>query len=303
MPAPDAEALSTSAKQNFASKRIALPMQWRSMGSHYPDAFNLSELSTPVNPPDNLFHEPTVNKYHTQAARTLGRGYEIYIDGICAAVADAIAKWMQSASIVSVTLAGTIGTVRPDATIGPALEPLILTTAPQATRQEQRYSLAVATALGDNWALWQSGLCGVLAYPPFGPPGPNIPAPLISFGSAGEANLAPHHLCKAMARQLDEPGALHAQDLFHSLALAFYAHFQIFKANTIVSGVIMTPPVPPPPEPSITEALRPESFGPLEPDPESVSGEALATAEAIADKIEPKPIPGGIVIPTPGNFI
>ncbi len=302
MPAPQAEALSTSAKQTFAGRNIALPMQWKSMGPHYPDAFGPPELSTPANARDNLFHEPTLNKYHTQAARILGRGYAQYIDGICAAICDAFNAWMHSASIVSVTLAGTIGTVRPQATVGPQLEPLIVPAAPRATSQEQKYSLAIAGALSDSWQEWQRGLSGILTYPPFGPPGPNIPAPLITFSSAGEANLAPEHLCDEMARRLDDPGALHARDLFASIAQAFFTHFQIFKTNSLITGVIMTPPVPPPPVPPIAQAPEAGAAAPEEPNPNAGQPQAQAETDLQAPEPEPEPIPGGIVIPTPGNF-
>jgi hypothetical protein len=317
MPAPLAEELSLSAKLNFAGRNIALPMQWKSMGPLYPDAFGPPELSTPATGPENLFHEPTPNRYHTQAARTLGRNYEQFIDGICMAICAAIDTWMHTASIVSVTLAGTIGTVLPEATIGPQLGPLIMPAAPQATRQEQKYSVAIAGALNDSWELWQRGLSGILTYPPFGPPGPNIPAPLITFSSAGEANLAPEYLADQMVSRLDDPGALHARDLFESIAKAFFAHFQIFKTNSLIAGVIMTPPVPPPPEPPMVEAPEDESDTSEEADlaAEQSEEQAATASEEVAPAPEPEtdpepepgpepePVPGGIVIPTPGNFI
>ena len=309
MPAPEAEALSTSAKQTFAGRGIALPMQWQSMGNLYPDAFRPNERATPRNPARNLYHEPTANQYHTQAARILGRRYEDYIDGICAALAAAIDTWMHSASIVSVNLVGTIGTVLPESTVGPALAPLIMAKAPQATRQEQKYSVAIAGAVSDNWETWQSGLTGILTYPPFGPPGPNIPAPLISFSSTGEANLAPDHLAAEMDRRLDDPAALHAKDLFACVAQAFYAHFLVFKTNSLITGVIMTPPVPPPPAPPIEQALEAEAGTTETPDPEADAAEPEPDQDAAALEPEPEPepvpepIPGGVVIPTPGNFI
>ena len=307
MPAPQADALSTSARQTFAGKGIALPMQWQSMGRLYPDAFAPPELATPQNPPDNLYHEPTANKYHTGAARTLGRAYGRYIDGISGAIARAVDQWMHSASITTVNLTGTIGTVLPGATEGPALKPLIMPNAPQETRQEQKYSLAIATAISDNWQTWQQGLTGILTYPPFGPPGPNIPTPLMSFSSVGEANLAPEHLSEEMSRSLDDAGALHARDLFDSVAQAFYTHFLIFKANSLIAGVIMTPPVPPPPEPPADEVLEEEATDDTQ-DPDSEAAtigteETQATEPPPEPEPEPAPVPGGVVIPTPGNFI
>ncbi len=311
MPAPQAKALSLSAKQTFAGRNIALPIQWESMGSLYPGAFGPEQLSTPSNAPETLFHEPTRNQYHTQAACTLGRYYEQFIDRICAAVCEAIDTWMHSASIVSVTLAGTIGTVLPEATIGPRLEPLIMPAAPRDTPRERRYSAAIAGALSDGWDQWQRGLSGILTYPPFGPPGPNIPAPLISFTSAGEAELAPETLVEQMLHRLDDPAALHARDLFDSIAQAFFAHFQIFKTTSLITGVIMTPPVPPLPEPPMSEAPEEPTEPEEEPAPEEqpAQGQSETAAEEPEAEVdpepepEPEPVPGGVVIPTPGNFI
>jgi hypothetical protein len=301
MPAPQPEALGLSAKMNFAARGIALPMQWKSMGPLYPDAFGPPERATPATPPGNLFHEPTANKYHTDAARILGRKFETYIDGICSAIAMAIRKWMQSASVASVTLNGTIGTVAPGAVVGPPLKPVIMAAAPRATRQELRYSQAVATAVNDAWGVWQQGLSGLLNYPPFGPPGPNIPAPLITFGSAGEANLAPERLGAAMFRNLGDPGALHARDLFDSLSRAVYTHFQEFKAATLICGVIMTPPAPPLPQPLVIASLE----KPADADTMSALREPAAP-EASLETAPPAIVPaapGGMVIPTPGNFV
>lgn len=301
MPAPQPEALGHSAKMNFSAKGIALPMQWQSMGPLFADAFGPPERATPANPPTNLFHEPTANKYHTDAARILGIKFEAFIDGICSAIAGAIRQWMQSASVASVTLNGTIGTVAPGAVVGPPLKPLILAAAPRATRQELRYSQAVATAVSDAWTAWQQGLSGLLNYPPFGPPGPNIPAPLISFGSAGEACLAPERLGAEMLRSLDDPGALHARDLFDSLSRAVYAHFQEFKATTVISGVIMTPPAPPLPQPPAAISLEKPA------DDAVISTTSEPTDDAAPLETEPPVIPsaasGGMVIPTPGNFV
>lgn len=227
----------------------------------------------------------SLDQYNNQAARALVCNCKRFIDGICAAIRDAIDTWMHSASIVTVTLTGTTGTVLPEATIGPQLKPLILATAPQATDQEKKYSRAIAAAISNNWELWQAGLSGILTYPPFGPPAPNNPTPLITFSSAGEANLAPDHLAADMAKSLDDDSSLHAMELFYSVAQAFHAHFQIFKNNTMITGVIMTPPVPPPPE--VCEE----------------AAESTESAEDEIEKPEPEFLPGGIVIPTPGNFV
>lgn len=336
MPAPQPEALSTSAKQYFSNLGIKLPMDWKSMGSQFIKAFRPPELSTPANSPDSLFHEPTLNKYHTQTAYVFTRDYEKYIDGICNAISKAIGIWMQNASIVNIKLAGTIGTVLPMAefdgtgiaegtviepgtSIGPDLKPLILNDAPQATIKEQQYSVAIASAISANWDVWANGLTGVLTYPPFGPPGPNIPTPLITFTSTGEANLAPERLTDQIYNHLmaitHNEVALHARALFESVAQSFFANFQVFKTNTMIAGVIMTPPVPQPPD------LPEGELAEEEPVEEELEEDALAEGESEIEEPEveeeepeelepepepeeePEPITGGLVIPTPGNFI
>ncbi|MFZ1984381.1 MAG: hypothetical protein WAU91_08195, partial [Desulfatitalea sp.] len=87
MPAPLPTALSDTAKLNFSGQGVQLPVQWRDMGALYPQAFTPAEQVTQSNAPTNLFHEPTLNRYHTGSARTVGRAMERYIEGICAAIA------------------------------------------------------------------------------------------------------------------------------------------------------------------------------------------------------------------------
>lgn len=312
MSAPAPEALSATAKQYFSAQGIELPMKWRSMGPLYPGAFGMPELSTPSNASTTLYHEPTRNKYHTGAARTLSREYEHYIDGISAALANAIEKWMKIASVVSVEVVGPVGTLMPGGVTGPALYPMIMADAPQKTQSDLKYSRAIAAAVSDNWLAWQQGLSGVLNYPGFcGAPMPNTPAPLITLTCAPETGLAEHNLSRVMQRNLNDPGALHAKTLFESVANAFFTHFQVFKANTLVTGVTVVAAAPPPVVPDAGKAPEPE-----ESPPETASGPTEATDETPAAEvgleqidIEPEETPPpapclvGMVIPTPGNFV
>ena len=245
MTAPTAQALAATAKHIFNARNISLPSQWKAMGPLFDDAFSPSERKTQSNPPDRLFHEPTVNHYHTRAAGIMGREYSKFIDGISAAITQAISQWMAIASIVSALPAGLAAMVMPGGVTGPVLKPMILSRAPRQDRQEWKYSTAIATAVSDGWANWQQGLTGVLTYAAlYAPPVPNIPATLISFSSAGEATLSPGPLADAMHRALNDSGAMHATVLFDSLAKSFYTQFLTFKAGTLVMGVLMAPPIP-----------------------------------------------------------
>lgn len=251
MPTPQKNILSQLAKINFASKNIRLPINWKQQGSQYPDAFEKSEIQVPPNPPMNLFREPTLNKYHVDAARTIGKSFEKYIDGICGAICDGIDKWMKMTAIAGVIINGPVGMLLPGGVIGPPLMPLIFISAPKKTLQEMKYSKAIASALGTLWQPWHLGLTGTLMYPPFAaipspvaPPTPNMPLPLIALSSPGEFGLSPGNLKSLMEANLAEPDALHASDLFDSVAKAFNTVFQTFKTTTLVQNVLGTGPVP-----------------------------------------------------------
>lgn len=240
MPAPLPTALSDTVKLNFSGQGAQLPVQWRDMGPHYPQAFTPAEQVTQSNAPTNLFHEPTLNRYHTGSARTVGRATERYIEGICAAIADAIAKWMRMASVAAVTINGPIGTLLPGGVTGPLLKPYILAKAPCRTDLEREYSNAIAEAVSNGWLSWQQGLSGVLNYPaPAAAPTPNTPASLVTFGSSGEGALTPTSLKNAMTAAMQKDGQ-HAGALFESVAQSFYSHFQTFKTSTVVSNVMAT---------------------------------------------------------------
>ncbi len=315
MPAPSAEALASTAKRHFSAQGIELPMKWQSMGSLYPGAFSPPEQATPANPSTTLYHEPTRNRYHTGAARTLSSEYEKYIDGISAAIANAIDKWMKIASVVSVNVVGPVGTLLPGGVTGPALYPMIMAEAPQKSDSDRKYSRAIAAAVSDNWNAWQQGLAGVLNYPGFtGAPTPNTPAPLMTLASEPEPGLAQHNLAGVMQRNLNDPGALHAPTLFASLANAFSIHFQAFKTNTLVTGVTVVAAAPPPAAapPSDTAAAAekapPEETKAAEPTDENTNeSEKEILAETEPEEIEPEEAPApslvGMVIPTPGNFV
>jgi hypothetical protein len=83
------------------------------------------------------------------------------------------------------------------------------------------------------------------AFPgPVAPPMPNVPMPLIAYGSPGEAMLAPPMLMALMVANLGDPGALHALDLFDALSQGFVTPFTTFKGTTMVQMVLGTGPIP-----------------------------------------------------------
>jgi len=92
---------------------------------------------------------------------------------------------------------------------------------------------------------------GTLMYPafaafpgPMAPPTPNIPLPLITLSSPGEAALSAEALKGMMVSYLADPAANHAMDLFDALSKAFNTLFQVFKASTMVQNVLGMGPIP-----------------------------------------------------------
>jgi len=239
-------------KMFFVGKMVRLPMNWPDPGEQYPDAFQASERMVPPSPPMNLFREQTLNKYHVDTAKTIGGQFADYIDGVCGAICAGIDKWMKTSTVASVIINGPVGILTPGGVQGAPLAPLILASAPMGTPQEMKYSNAIASAFGTLWQTWHLGLSGMLMYPPtfavcpspVHPPTPNIPLPLIALASPGEAGLSPNAASGMMMANLGDPTALHAQDLFLSIAQAFSCVFLFFKGTTMVQNVLGTGPVP-----------------------------------------------------------
>ena len=251
MPAPQKSMMAQLAKVNFAGLQVKLPTDWEDQGDQYSDAFESGERTVPPSPPLNLFREPTLNKYHVDTAKDIGKKFEDYIDGICGGICDGIDKWLKLTAITGVVITGPVGILMPGGVQGPPLGPLILATAPKNTPQEIKYSNAIANAFSTLWQTWHLGITGTLMYPafaafpgPIAPPMPNIPLPLVALPSPGEAGLSPASLKGLMMVNLADPEALHAQELFDALAKAFNPVFQIFKASTLVQNVLGTGPIP-----------------------------------------------------------
>ncbi len=252
MPAPQKSVMSNLAKNNFRSNSIKLPKDWSEPGDQFSDAFKESEKSAPPNSPTTLFKEATQNKYHVDTAREIGKKFGKYIDGICGAICGAIDKWMKMMTITTCVINATAGIIPPSGVMGPPLMPLIMSSAPKATAQEAKYSNAIANALSTLWQAWQSGLTGVLNFPPnfasfpgpVCPPTPNIPMPLGALSSPGEAGLSAASLKGMMMANLADPAALHAPELFDAISQAFNTVFQTFKSSTMINNVLGTGPVP-----------------------------------------------------------
>lgn len=251
MPAPQAKLLAQLTKANFIAKNIKIPMNWKTPGDQFQNAFAPIDLTVPPNPPTCLFREATQNKMHVDAAKKMSDDYEAFIDAICSAISGAIDQWMKTAVVAGVMINGPAGMLVPGNVFGPPLTPLILAQAPKGSPQESKYSKSIADAIGAAWQAWELGLSGALSYPafaafpgPVAPPTPSIPMPLIAFASGGEAMLAASALTAQMQANLADSAAPHANELFEALANAFANVFQMFKTSTLLQNVLGSGPIP-----------------------------------------------------------
>jgi hypothetical protein len=251
MPAPQKAQLAELAKTFFRTNNKKLPEAWSQPGDQYPDAFKEPEKTVAPAPPDNLLRESSLNKYHVDAAKDIGGKLAKYIDGVAGAICGAIDKWQKMAMFTTAIITGPAGTVPPGSLQGPPLTPLVLAGAPMTTPMEIKYSMAIANAFGTAWQTWQLGVTGMLMYPafaafpgPMAPPTPNVPVPLITFASAGEAMLSPSTLKGLMIANLADPLAKHAPELFDAIAQAFGVVFLTYKSSTMVMNVLGMGPIP-----------------------------------------------------------
>jgi uncharacterized membrane protein YeaQ/YmgE (transglycosylase-associated protein family) len=251
MPAPQKSMYVQLVKLNFTAKQIKLPVSFSKPNNQFDDAFSILEQIAFPNPPTNLFREATLNKFHVNTAKDIGKAFEDYIDGICGAICSAIQQWMTATAMTGVIINAVVGVVHPGCVVGPPLTPLILASGPKKTPQELKYTTAIASVFGTAWLQWSTALTGQLMYPafaavpsPVAPPMPNIPVPLITFASPGEVALQAATMKAQMIGQLGDPQAAHAADLFDALTQGFTPVFNIFKASTMVTNVLGTGPVP-----------------------------------------------------------
>lgn len=251
MPAPNAQLFAQTAKLLFQSNALQLPVDWSQPNEQFPDAFAPGERQTAPAPPDSLFREPTLNQYHTDAAGTLNDEYADFIDGVTAALCDAVGQWMNMVMIAGAMITGPTCMVLPGNFTPVPILPFFMASAPMDTPQKMRFSNAIGQAFAMGWTAWSAGLMGTLMYPafaafpgPMAPPTPNVPLPLITFTSPGEAMMSPSSLSSQMMGLLGDPTAAFAQELFDAISQAWSTVFPMWRGSTMVTNVLGMGPIP-----------------------------------------------------------
>lgn len=249
MPAPTASAMQQLARQKFMSFKITVPVGWKEpqgeAAQQYANALKPEEKVTePGSPP--LFLPASLAKPHTEVQKLHIATYGSFIDGICAAISAAWAKWQAAAKLVGVAI--NAATASGGKIEGPPLGELILGNAPK-----NPYSKTIADVLGTAWLAFTASVKvpSLLWYPafaacptPVAPPTANVPAPFAML-IQNPAPLMAATTKPQMVAKLADPRAPHHQPLFESIAYAFEQSYNQWKATTKVTNVIGTGPAPP----------------------------------------------------------
>jgi hypothetical protein len=258
------------ARAKFASFGLKVPQNWSQpqgeAGDHYSRAFKPDEkVTAPAVGTPPLFQPASLNKYHTDVQKMLHAKFGAYIDGICSAICSAWSQWQTAATMTGLVVAGP--TVSVGVLVGPPLTPLIMATAPKATPQELKYSTAIAQVIGTAWLTFTATIKipglplfpGYAALPtPVAPPMPHPPIPLASLPQMPASIMATALKGQKIMAHAD-PQAQYAPQLFESVAHAFEQTYNVWKASTQLTNllVIATGGTPISPLPAVGTATMP----------------------------------------------
>lgn len=260
MPALQGSLLAQTAKTLFKAKGITLPTEFSGLPPQAP--FTADDQKTPD--PGALFVSASTLKYHVDTASAISRHVSELIDVCSDAVGQGFAKWQAAAMFTGIIINGPLGMgppgclVGPPAMTGPAL--FALAGPRLAGRQPSfiRHVRSILFAIGSGFQAWQTGYTVTLTFPGGAvcsvtmPPSPNIPVPVASGASPGDAMMTKASLKGMMVANHGVLGN-HTADIFDAVSESFANLFTTWKGSTMIANVIgaggAAPPPPSPPGP------------------------------------------------------
>jgi hypothetical protein len=261
MPAPQAQVLSQLTKALFQAKMISVPEKW---DGSLEDKFNmkLPEFQPGTPRPTNIFTPPSINKIAVDACNSVSEQFERFIDDVSSAICTGWESWQGTATFAGVIINAGVGILSPGGLIGgPQMSgPLVLADVEGTTKPGYlQHAQAVVSAIGEAWMEWATGYSNPALPFPGGMvasatmvPSPNVPMPIATGASAGDALLQPAPLKASMLTQYGPPGQ-HTDALFDAFSQAFCQVFQVWKGTSMISNVVgsggVAPPPPSPPGP------------------------------------------------------
>jgi hypothetical protein len=256
MPAPQATALANIIKPLIMAEQHEVPVNYDG-----DDDFEYNKDFDHVKPkvpnPADLVKAPGVDTITVESTDDISKTIEEFIDEISKGICTTWGNW-QKAAMFS---AGIINAVACQITPGSLTSTAPMNSAmiignTSVSGKPANFALfvkAVATAIEISWMAWQLGYMATIMFPPTfaafpgptHPPTPNIPIPLVAGSSAGDAMMKKSPLSGLMLANLSgvTPDAL-TQILFDNIAEGFCTVFDLWKATTMITGVMGTGPVP-----------------------------------------------------------
>jgi lysozyme len=341
MGAPGASTMAQIAKQRFASFATILPIAFPlDMGHpHFSRSFIVAERSlsiSPLGPSSAGFLALSGNVRHVAAQKKISQIYYDYIDGICKAISCAWADWCKAATLSNVLVSSSIASG--GMVSGPKLSPIITLRGPHGTLMLSSYTTSIADAIGEAWRQWELSIQvpGLMWYPNFvawpGPmaaPKENVPSMLTQLGQnvqpLGADALKQSIITKLLPKVtigalvgiasgggtfgslFKGPIAPHHDKLADAISYAFDQCFQKWRAQTQVTKVWASGPVPsfaPPAVPSGpvvngTGNMLPGGFDTAVFDPGPMARQ-ITQHEGFVPNVYPDPVHGWSV-PTVGT--
>ncbi len=262
MPAPQASMLENMWKMLFKAKMIKVPEKGEGMNKQ-----TITKLWKPKDfkPPNpiKVFIQPSMLKIASKSNTEVSDKFEKLIKNVSSGICSQWSTFHSSAKFVGTMVNAAIGMAMPATMMPPGLMsgPLLLARSNVAGEKPNfmRVANAICNAFGTAFMAWQTGLgFYTLPYPSAAVqscsmiPAPNIPLPLVTGISPGEAMMTKPALFGAMMAMASPPGN-HVMKLLDAASTSLNAVFMTWKATTMVTQIMcgggVAPPPPSPPGP------------------------------------------------------
>jgi hypothetical protein len=275
MPAPQAKMLSQLVKTLMMSKALKIPedpltdIQQKGKEEDSNPIDDLAEFKPDMPKPTNIFQPASMKKIQVEAANTVSEQYEKFIDNVCDGICKTWGNWQNSAKIMNVVINGPIGILPPGGLLGMNMMSadmikmnIDMFSGDNKETIYKDYVEAIVKAIAQAWNAWEKGYTHTNIPFPGGavcsttmPPSPNVPLPVISGMSPGDALMVPATLKALMIGFISGKGTIdkYSDALFDSFANAFNTVFTTWKTSSMLSNIMgsggVAPPPPSPPGP------------------------------------------------------
>jgi hypothetical protein len=210
-----------------------------------------------------------MKKIQVDATNDISDKWIAFIDNVCKGICTAWGNWQNSAMINNVIINGPIGILPPGGLIGMNMmsaEMIKMNMDLASDKNSEQiyiaYVDAIVKTIAQAWDVWEKGYTHTSLPFPGGavcsitmPPSPNVPLPVISGMSPGDAMMTPATLKGLMIVQIQGKGTLDklSETLFDAFANAFNTVFTTWKSSSMISNIMgaggVAPPPPSPPGP------------------------------------------------------